>query len=376
MKNALILLAGGSGKRLGTKEPKQFIKIGSTSILEFFLSNLEKNIFDIIIIAIKKNKYKYIKDIEKKFYHKIKFVNSGQTRQISVRNSLKFLEKYKPAKVLIHDSARPNVSNNLIRKILKKLNTNKSCIPFVIHNNFMKTKNNIILDNTKIMNIQTPQGFCFKEIFQAHKIFKGNKAKDDSSVFEKIGIKNSMIKGELTNIKITTKEDMKNFINLIPKKFKSGIGYDIHKIDLLSKKKLLLCGVKINHPPLIGHSDADVGYHAVCDSIFGALSMRDIGYYFNDKNKKWKNANSKIFVEFCFNKLNEKKYKIVNLDINFICETPKINNLIILMKKNLSKILRISPKIISIKATTNEKTGIIGRGEAIAAQAIVQVVNV
>ena len=185
-----------------------------------------------------------------------------------------------------------------------------------------------------------------------------------------------MIKGEISNIKITTKDDLKNFDIFRKREFRSGIGYDIHQIDTSSKKKLTLCGVKINHPPLIGHSDADVGYHAICDSILGALSMKDIGFHFNNKNLKWKNANSKIFIEFCYNKLLEKGYKIVNLDINFICEKPNINKISFKMKKNLIKLLRINQKQISIKATTNEKVSFIGRGEAIAAESIIQIVNV
>jgi len=137
-----------------------------------------------------------------------------------------------------------------------------------------------------------------------------------------------------------------------------------------------LCGVRISHPPLIGHSDADVGYHAVCDSILGSLSMKDIGYYFNNKNPKWKNADSKIFVKFCNQLLLKEGYKIINLDMNFICETPNIKKNAVLMKKNLSKLLNISIKRISIKATTNEKISFIGKGEGIAAESIVQISNV
>ncbi|PPR54133.1 MAG: 2-C-methyl-D-erythritol 2,4-cyclodiphosphate synthase, partial [Alphaproteobacteria bacterium MarineAlpha5_Bin1] len=135
------------------------------------------------------------------------------------------------------------------------------------------------------------------------------------------------------------------------------------------------CGVKINHPPLIGHSDADVGFHAVCDSILGALSMKDIGHFFSNKNSKWKNANSKKFIEFCAKHLREKYFRIINLDINFICERPNISKVSSKMKKNLSLLLNISSNQISIKATTNEKISFIGKGEGIAAESIVQIAN-
>ena len=185
------------------------------------------------------------------------------------------------------------------------------------------------------MNLQTPQGFNFRNIYKAHELFKNTEEKDDSTILENNGTKLKMINGEITNIKITKKEDLKYFNRLKIREYRAGIGYDIHKIDLSSKKKLKLCGIKIDHPPLLGHSDADVGYHAVCDSILGALSMNDIGYIFKNNDKRWKNANSKIFVKYCSEKLIEKAYKIVNLDINFICETPNINKLSILMKKKL-----------------------------------------
>ena len=111
------------------------------------------------------------------------------------------------------------------------------------------------------------------------------------------------IQGNKKNIKITYYNDIKFFDFLDIKSIKYGIGYDIHRINFASKKKLILCGLKINHKPLVGHSDADVGYHAICDSILGSLSLKDIGFYFNNKNPKWKNANSRIFMEFCSKKL-------------------------------------------------------------------------
>ena len=377
MKNALILLAGGIGKRLVSADPKQFVKIGNINIIEYFLTNLDSKIFDIIIIAVKKeDKIKYLSMIKKKFfYHNIEFSRSGNTRQESSRYSLNYLRKYKVKKVLIHDSARPLASNKLFKKIINQLNKNSSCIPHVIYNDLIKINQKIILKNDKIINIQTPQGFDFNQILKAHNLHKNLNFKDDSTVFEKQGLKIHLTKGELSNIKITNKDDF-NYFNIFKKREqRSGIGYDIHKIDFKSNRKLILCGLKIKHKPLIGHSDADVGYHAVCDSILGSLSLRDIGYYFNDNNKKWKNANSEIFIKFCANKLIEKGYKIVNLDINFICETPNINKISNKMKINLSKLLKLKTQQISIKATTNEKIALIGNGEGIAAESIVQIIN-
>ena len=379
MKNALILLAGGEGQRFDKSVPKQFFKVGNCNFIEYFLRNLDPNIFSIICIVLKKTyKNKYLLNLKKDFpNHKLNFSNAGANRQESSMNGILSLNKYKPSKVLIHDAARPLVSNQLIKKIINNLDKNFACCPYVVHNDLTKDLNKKFdTYNNKIINIQTPQGFKFKNIFNAHKLKKNKNYRDDSSLLESAGFKIKFIKGEKSNFKITIKEDLYLFKKFSKKEFRSGIGYDIHKIDKNSKKSLILCGVKFkSYPSLLGHSDADVGYHAICDSILGALSMRDMGYYFKNTDKKWKNANSKIFMIFCNKHLTLEKFKIVNLDVNFICQRPNINKHVTQMKKNISKLLNISSKRISIKATTNEKIGLIGNGEGIAAESIIQICN-
>jgi len=358
--------------------PKQFIKIGNYNFIEYFLKNLDEKIFNRIHIVVNKSmQKKHLSNLKKDFSkHQIKFVNAGKERQLSSKKGIYSLQKYYPKKVLIHDSARPLASNRLIKRLLKSLDKHHSCAPFIINNDFIKYKSrkNIFIHG-KIMNIQTPQAFRFTSILKAHRFLKSNCEKDDTSLLEKIGIKTKFIKGEKFNFKITYLDDLDLYKKLKQNEFRSGIGYDIHRINYNSKKRLILCGVKISHPPLIGHSDADVGYHAICDSILGALSLKDIGCYFNNNNKKWKNVDSKIFMQFCNKQLKIKKYNIVNLDINFICEKPNINKYAKQMKVNISTLLEIDINQISIKATTNEKIGFIGKGEGIAAESIIQIEN-
>jgi 2-C-methyl-D-erythritol 4-phosphate cytidylyltransferase/2-C-methyl-D-erythritol 2,4-cyclodiphosphate synthase len=227
--------------------------------------------------------------------------------------------------------------------------------------------------NQNIKLIQTPQGFKFQTIFEAHNNALIKNARDDSSLITEEKI--NFVKGEKFNYKITYADDLHYFKLFLKPIFKSGIGYDIHQIDNKIKKGLKLCGVKINYNKLIGHSDADVGIHAICDSIFGALSMKDIGYYFSNSDPKWKNKNSIYFLNFAKEQLKKKKFKIVNLDINFICEKPNISKYRKQMIKKISSILQIPEKIISIKATSNEKIGFIGDGLGIAAESIVQISN-
>ncbi len=375
MKNALVILAGGKGTRFGQKTPKQFYKIGGQSVINIFLSNLDMQSFSLIIISLDK-KYRNLIKIDPILISKstkIIFSEPGATRQKSSFNAIKKAKKYNLKNILIHDAARPFCSNKLIKKILFNLKKHNSAIPYIQLNDRQILKKN--KNDAKVINIQTPQGFDYKLILKAHENFKNDNLTDDASLIERLNLKTHLIKGENTNIKITFPEDLIYF-NIFKKTiYKSGIGYDIHQLDKKSKSGLKICGVKLPFSKLVGHSDADVGLHAICDSIFGALSMRDIGYHFPNTDMKWKNADSSKFVIFCRKKLNEKNFYIRNLDINIIAEKPKINKYISKMKNKIAKLLKIQNSVISVKATTNEKIGFIGNGEGIAAEAIVQISN-
>jgi 2-C-methyl-D-erythritol 4-phosphate cytidylyltransferase/2-C-methyl-D-erythritol 2,4-cyclodiphosphate synthase len=372
IENALVILAGGNVSRFGKKLPKQFTQINGENLIHFFLKRVDVNNFDRIVIVCKKSYFKYLGKLENNFPSvKFIFTQAGKDRQSSSYNALKSIKIFNPNNVLIHDAARPFCSNNLIMKILKNLKKNSSAIPYIIN-----TDKKMILKkdfNKNIKLIQTPQGFKFQDIFEAHKKTLIKNARDDSSLITEKKI--NFVKGEKFNYKITYADDLNYFKLFLKPIFRSGIGYDIHQIDAKVKKGLKLCGVKINYNKLIGHSDADVGIHAICDSIFGALSMKDIGYYFSNSDPKWKNKNSIYFLKFAKEQLKDKKFNIVNLDINFICEKPNISKYRKQMIKKISSILQISEKIISIKATSNEKIGFIGDGLGIAAESIVQISN-
>jgi len=373
MKNALVILAGGKGTRFHHEIPKQFHELGNKNMINIILSNIDSKLFNWIVLSISKSYRNSVKNYPE--YNKIKdkiiFSDPGKTRQKSSFNALKRINNKKIKYVLIHDVARPFCSNKLIKRILKESKKGKNVVPFIEYNDRQISK--ISKKEIKVINIQTPQAFDYELILNAHKRLKKFEFSDDSGLLQKLNHKISFIKGEKTNIKITYPEDIV-FYNILKKPIiKSGIGYDIHQLDLNTKVGLKLCGIKIPYSKLIGHSDADVGLHAVCDSIFGALSMRDIGFHFPNNQKKWKNISSSKFVIFCREKLKEKKFFITNLDINIIAEKPKISKYVSKMKNKLAKLLKINSKIISIKATTNEKIGFIGNGEGIAAESIVQI---
>ena len=372
IENALVILAGGIGSRFGKRLPKQFIQINGENLIHFFLKRIDTDNFDIILIVHKSSHFEHFKNLTDDFPSvKFLFASAGKNRQISSFNALKKLSRYNPQKVLIHDAARPFCSNKLIIRLLKKLNNNYSAIPYILNHDKKIISKTEITD--KIKFIQTPQGYKFDIIYHAHKTTLLNDANDDSAIITNKYI--HLIKGEKLNIKITYPEDQIYFKLFSKPVYKIGIGYDIHRIDFKSKTGLKLCGIKIDYNKLIGHSDADVGLHAICDSIFGALSMKDIGYYFSNNSPKWKNKNSIHFLKFARESLIKSSYHIVNLDINFICEQPNINKYRKKMIKKLSLILKIPEKIISIKATSNEKIGFIGDGLGIAAESIVQISN-
>ena len=375
MKNALVILAGGKGKRIGSNIPKQFIKYGKYNFIEYLFVNKSIKNFDFLVIVCNKSYVKkYLKILDNlSILAKIIIAKPGDTRQESSFNALKKLKLYKPDNVLIHDGARPLVSNTLINKVLITLKNNKSAIPYVTYDDRKVVNKNDI--STNIKNIQTPQGFKYNLIYLAHTKLKNLNFVDDASLFNKLGFKIKYIKGEKTNLKITYPEDIKFFKSIKKTYFRYGIGYDIHKFDFNNKKGLKLCGIILPYYKLIGHSDADVGIHAICDSIFGALSMKDIGFYFRNNDPKLKNTDSKRFLKFCKKKLIEENYYIVNLDINFICEKPNLIKYKSKMINNIAKILSIPANIISIKATTNEKIGFIGDNQGIASESIVQIAN-
>ena len=230
MKNALVILAGGKGTRIGGSIPKQFRKFGQQNFIEYLLKNISINNFDIVVIASQKNyRKKYLNNLTKNNYKsKIIFSLPGINRQESTFNSLKKLKKFNPKNVIIHDAARPLVSNKLIDRVLFTLKNNTTAIPYVSYSD-RQLKRNIELKE-KIKNIQTPQGFKFKIIYEAHKNTFINNIKDDSFLISKEKI--NFIKGEKLNIKITFREDLNYF-----KLFDSELSFDLDTTENLDHLK-------------------------------------------------------------------------------------------------------------------------------------------
>tara|TARA_Y100000022_G_scaffold149499_1_gene131238 strand:- start:1100 stop:2257 length:1158 start_codon:yes stop_codon:yes gene_type:complete len=376
-----LIVSGGEGKRFDKNLPKQFFRINNKSILEQCVKKfVDSNLFYKIVVVCNRE---FIKESKKTLQkYRISFVNGGESRQESVYNGLKSIKKDSPNKIMIHDAVRPFFSINLIKEIVKKLKTNESVIPTLkIYDSIRlfkkKEYKNLSRENIKL--IQTPQGFDFKKIYDAHKIFKNEIHTDDSLLFYKNGNKIKTIPGEIMNIKVTKKKEFQDLKKIYENKnndfnLRIGNGFDVHKFKKGGKLRLLGVNLPFNKS-LMGHSDADVGIHALVDAILGSISQGDIGEHFPPTEKKWKNKNSEFFLEYTKNLMENDGFLLNNIDITIICERPKISKYKEKMKEKIAKILNIKKNIVNIKGTTTEKLGFLGREEGIACQVSVSVLK-
>jgi len=368
MNNYFILLAAGKGKRFKSKMPKQYTYYKQKQIIFHSIDKaVNSQLFKKIILVINKKHKKYLNKINN---NKTVVIYGGNERYNSTLNALKYLKKLSPENVFVHDSARPNFSLKLLDKINNKLKNNIAVVPVLKTNDSVKFVNNqtkLNLDRNNIYLAQTPQAFNFKILYG---LFKNNYniISDESSLFINNGIKIKFIDGEKNNFKITNNEDAKKKeLNL-----KYGIGFDIHKLKL--GKKLYLGGLHIPfHSGLKGHSDGDIIIHAVIDSILGAINKMDIGKFFPSNSSKYKNVRSTNMLRRILVILNKNKSEINNIDINLICEKPKVSKFRNKIIKSLSKFLKIDQSKINLKGKTVEKLGLIGNEKAIACEVITSI---
>ena len=372
----LIILAAGDSKRLKSNTPKPFHIVNNKTLLEHsFDAFNDFNEIKKIIIVHNRNHKKYLDNLNLKNILK---VIGGKTRQESAYKALKIIKKMNCKKVLIHDSARPNPSKDLINKIIYKLRKNHAVVPVIKINDATKrAKENTIFKNiirNSLRFAQTPQGFTFKKIYEKHHNNTNTSFDDDSALFTKDEEKVVTITGSKKNLKITDKEDLNIFKSLKKGKTYSGIGFDIHR--LIKGRKLYLGGIRIPFAfGLEGHSDADPVLHALSDSLLGACKFGDIGKLFSNKNKKYKNIRSTILLKKVVELIKSKKFCINNIDINIVAQKPKIRKYTKKMIQAISKICEINSNQINIKGKTTEKLGLIGKEKAIAAEVIASIIK-
>ena len=376
MSFCLIILAGGNSHRFRSKVGKPYQKLAGKSLIEINVIKARKfkQIKKIILVYNKKDTNR-VKSLKLK---NVKLVTGGITRQQSTLNGLKHLKNEKGiSKVLIHDAARPFVSKKIILQSIKNLKKYSATCPYINTDDTIKLidyQNKIKnIDRNKLISLQTPQGFDLNKIFELHKNNK-EECTDDFSLITDKEISYKLIKGSKENFKITTYEDLLIFNNIILSKKKKlvGIGFDIHAFT--AGNEITLGGVKLKSKyKLLAHSDGDVLLHSITDAILGATNKNDIGVHFPPSKSKYKNSNSVLFLNKAMDFVRECNGKIINLDINLICDYPKINPIKLKLKKNISNLMDVEIDKINIKSTTTEDQGFINFKNGIASQAIVSI---
>ena len=374
MRIAAILVAAGTGTRFGGPAPKQFALIAGKPVLRWAAEALSPHIGALQPVG----DAALIETALKGLPH-LPTVAGGATRQQSVRAGLEALVDFAPDIVLVHDAARPHVPPGTIAALLTALETRKGAIPAVPVADTLKRSSGGTITETvarrDLFRAQTPQAFDYATLLRLHQAGPHPEATDDAWLLEQAGIAVALIPGAEDNIKLTYQEDFSRVERALSPAWPAllprvGTGFDVHV--LAPNRKLMLCGIDVPFElGLDGHSDADVGIHALCDAIYGALSEGDIGRHFPPTEADWKDADSARFLRHAAARIAARGGMLVNADITLICERPKITPHAPAMMARLAELMSVETGRISVKATTSERLGFTGRGEGIAAQAAV-----
>ncbi len=371
MRVAAILVAAGSGSRFGAGRPKQYADLAGKPVVRWaadcllpFVALLQP-VGDPALLAAALEGLAHLP-----------VVPGGATRQDSVRAGLEALAPFSPDIVLVHDAARPHVPARTVPALLAALARVPGAIPAVPVADTLKRAQGSLVDATvprdALFRAQTPQAFRFATLLALHRqhaLLPG--LTDDASLLEHAGIAVELVPGAEDNIKLTFPEDFVRLERILAPVMQPrvGTGFDVHA--LTAGRPLVLCGVVVPHPlGLAGHSDADVGIHALCDAIYGALAEGDIGRHFPPSEATWKDADSAHFLVHAAGRIAARGGRLSNADITLICEQPKITPYAAAMQARLTELLGLEPGRVSVKATTTERLGFPGRGEGIAAQAV------
>jgi 2-C-methyl-D-erythritol 4-phosphate cytidylyltransferase/2-C-methyl-D-erythritol 2,4-cyclodiphosphate synthase len=364
---AAIIVAAGQGLRAGQPLPKQFALWRGKPVLRHSAEAFAAAGISPIVVAIPPG----ADDVAKAALRGIagvRLVAGGETRQQSVHRALEALAGDAPAKVLIHDAARPGLPQDVIERLVRALGAATAAIPIMpVVDSLVHADGALMGDPVQreaLRRVQTPQAFAFPAILAAHHSWSGEpNAGDDAQVAQAAGIEIALVEGDEALHKLTFADDF-----AAPLTVRVGTGYDVHRLTL--GEELWLCGVQIDHSHgLAGHSDADVAIHALVDAILGAIGAGDIGSHFPPSDPEWKGASSDRFLAHAVTLAEAAGYRIGNVDVTIICEAPKIGPHRDAMRARLAGLLQTPIDAVSVKATTTERLGFTGRSEGIAAQA-------
>jgi len=370
-----ILVAAGRGTRLPGEVPKQYRAIGGEPILRRSARAFAAHpaIAGVRVVIHADDRALYDRAVEGLAI--LPPVEGGATRQESVRNGLESLAELAPDSVMIHDAARPFVAPSSIAAARDALERAAGAIVAIpVYDSLKRASGGTLaaVDRKDLWRAQTPQAFRYAEIRAAHRAAVGRDLSDDAAVAEAAGLALELAPGSEDNFKITTEEDIARAERLLaarPMQPRTGMGFDVHAFG--PGDHVWLCGVKLPFERgLVGHSDADVGLHALTDAILGALADGDIGAHFSDRDPRWKGARSEIFLKHAVELVRARGGRVLHLDLTLICEQPRIRPHHGAMVARVADIAGLEANRVSVKATTTEKLGFTGRREGIAGQAV------
>jgi 2-C-methyl-D-erythritol 4-phosphate cytidylyltransferase / 2-C-methyl-D-erythritol 2,4-cyclodiphosphate synthase len=369
---AIIIVAAGRGSRAGGDIPKQWQDLAGKPVLAHTIAAFA-GLGEVITVI-------HPDDADRAQQLGTRTVLGGPSRAHSVRNALQALEGKGITRVLIHDGARPLVARSVIDGVLAALDHAPAAAPaLAVTDALWRGQDGHVAgteDRAALYRAQTPQGFDFSAILAAHLAHPGNAA-DDVEVARWAGLPVTITQGDEDNIKLTYAADFARAEAILKGRqmdVRMGNGYDVHAFT--TGDHVWLCGVRVDHDKaLLGHSDADVGMHALTDAIYGALAEGDIGTHFPPSDPQWKGAESHIFLSHAMTRLRTRGYALANADVTLVCERPKIGPRATEMRMALARIMGVEVERISVKATTSERLGFTGREEGIAALATATLVR-
>jgi 2-C-methyl-D-erythritol 4-phosphate cytidylyltransferase / 2-C-methyl-D-erythritol 2,4-cyclodiphosphate synthase len=372
---AALLVAAGTGSRFAAGTPKQFLSLLGRPVIRLAAEALAPHVSLLQPVGPAAPIEAALAGLPH-----LAPVPGGATRQESVRAGLEALARWAPCIVLVHDAARPMIPVGTVPSLLAALERTPGAIAgaipaIAVADTLKRSDENGLIAATvpreKLFRAQTPQAFRFADLLRLHRAASGGAATDDAALLEAAGLAVALVAGSEDNIKITLPGDLARAARalaptLLPR---TGSGFDVHAFA--PGRRLVLCGIEIQHDQgLAGHSDADVGIHALCDAIYGALAEGDIGRHFPPFEAAWRDADSARFLAHAAGRIAARGGMLANADVTLICERPKISPHAGAMQARLATLLGVPEGLISVKATTTERLGFTGRGEGIAAQAI------
>lgn len=373
---AAIVVAAGKGLRVGGNTPKQFRMWRGKPLIRHSIEALLASGAAPLVVVIAKGAEAEARAALAGL-EGLEFVPGGVTRQDSVRCGLEALAAVAPERVLVQDAARPDLPRAVIARLLNALEAQPGAIPVLPVVDSLAVASGGVMagkaEREALRRVQTPQAFRFTAIADAHRAWTGpTDAGDDAQVLMASSGSVALVDGDERLKKITFAEDFMDQSPLPP--FRIGQGFDVHRLE--AGEELWLGGVLIPHDKgLAGHSDADVALHAITDAVLGAIGEGDIGTHFPPSDPQWRGARSERFLEHAVSLARAAGYAVGNIDLTLICEAPKIGPHRPAMRAEVARLMGLDEGAVSIKATTTEKLGFTGRGEGIAAQAVVCLVR-